>query len=66
MSKYPPFEFLAVEGLDFAEVQVLATAGVAIPSACVLAPLDLLLIQITHNFHVYVINYNDFIKYTNI
>lgn len=68
MSKHPPFEFLEVEGLDFSEVQVPATACVAVPSACVLAPLDLLLIQITCKFHAHIIiiTYNDFINYTSI
>lgn len=66
MSKHPPFEFLVVEGLDFAEVRVLATAGAAVPSACDLAPLDLLLIQVRHDSHTHVINYNNYVKYTNI
>jgi hypothetical protein len=68
MSICPPSEFPEVEGWDFAVVQVLATVGVAVPSAPGLAPLVLLLSPITYNCQVQDINYiciKGFIEYTN-
>jgi hypothetical protein len=48
MSKYPPFEFLEVEDVACAVIQVLATAGVVAPSADDQVPLALLLMSMTN------------------
>jgi hypothetical protein len=55
MSKYPPFEFLGVEDLDCAIIQVLATVGVAAPSVHDRAPLDLLLMSMIHISKLHII-----------
>lgn len=68
MSICPLSEFPEVEGWDFAVVQVLATVGVAVPSAHDRAPLVLLLSPITYNCQVQNVNYtciNDFTEYTD-
>ena len=55
MSKYPPFEFLGVEDLDCAVIQVLATIGAVAPSADGQVPLALLLMSITHTTQLHII-----------
>ena len=55
MSKCPPFEFLGVEDLACAVIQVLATVGVVAPSADDQVPLALLLMSMTHTSEIHII-----------
>jgi len=55
MSRYPPFEFLGMEGLACAVIQVLATVGAVAPSADDQVPLALLLMSITHTSQLHII-----------
>ena len=55
MSKYPPFEFLGVEDLACAVIQVLATVGVVVPSADDQTPLAQLLMSMTYTIQLLII-----------
>jgi len=55
MSRYRPFEFLGVDDLACAVIQVLATVGVVAPSADDQVPLALLLMSMTHTSQLHII-----------